>query len=137
MRTISCVQAVPHIQRRYDDPIQVLELDTQVGMAMGKQPFSLSAREYEVLMWAARGKTYNDIGLILNLSFGSVKTYLDATRLKLRATNVTHAVALAFATGLITTNEFHLRTTLSDFAPPQRTAVEREANEDRHFTAKI
>jgi DNA-binding CsgD family transcriptional regulator len=79
-----------------------------------EREFSLTGREYEVLMWAARGKTYRDITLILNLSFGSVKTYLDTARLKLRATNVTHAVALAFAAGLISPHEFGQRTTLSD-----------------------
>jgi len=84
--------------------------------------FTLTPREFEVLMWAARGKTYMDIGVILNLSFGSIKTHLDATRLKLRATNVTHAVALAFAQGLITADDFGQRTTLSDFPPPEVTA---------------
>jgi DNA-binding CsgD family transcriptional regulator len=75
--------------------------------------FSLSSREYEVLVWAARGKTYNDIGLILNLSFGTVKTYLDNARIKMHASNVAHAVA----TGLISADEFAKRTSLSDGHP--------------------
>jgi DNA-binding CsgD family transcriptional regulator len=79
--------------------------------------FSLSSREYEVLVWAARGKTYNDIGLILNLSFGTVKTYLDNARIKMHASNVAHAVALGFATGLISADEFAKRTSLSDDHP--------------------
>jgi DNA-binding CsgD family transcriptional regulator len=79
-----------------------------------EKEYSLSSREYEVLMWAARGKTYDDIGSILNLSFGTVKTYLDKARIKLRATNVAHAVALAFATGIISADEFGKRTTPSD-----------------------
>ena len=79
-----------------------------------ERDFPLTGREFEVLMWAARGKTYRDIALILDLRFGSVKTYLDNARLKLRATNVTHAVALAFAAGLISTHEFGQRTTFSD-----------------------
>jgi DNA-binding CsgD family transcriptional regulator len=89
--------------------------------------FSLSSREYEVLMWAARGKTYADIGMILGIGYGTVKTNLDTARLKLRATNVTHAVALAFATGLIGAQEFRQRTTLSDRGRPSRNEREEGA----------
>jgi DNA-binding NarL/FixJ family response regulator len=78
-------------------------------------------------MWAARGKTYADIGLILNLTFGTVKTHLDTMRLKLRANNIPHAIAIAFATELITADEFSQRTTLSDFADQQSSIEELEA----------
>jgi DNA-binding CsgD family transcriptional regulator len=37
----------------------------------------------------------------LGLAFGSVKTHLDAARHKLRCMNLTHAAAVAFATGVI------------------------------------
>ena len=36
-----------------------------------------------------------------NLSFASVKTYLDTARHKLSCINLTHAVAVAIATGVI------------------------------------
>jgi DNA-binding NarL/FixJ family response regulator len=78
-------------------------------------------------MWAARGKTYADIGLILNLTFGTVKTHLDTMRLKPRANNIPHAIAIAFATELITADEFSQRTTLSDFANQQTSIEELEA----------
>ena len=78
-------------------------------------------------MWAARGKTYADIGLILNLSFGTVKSHLDSMRLKLRANNLPQAIAIAFATGLITAEEFSQRTTLSDFADEQTSIKAPEA----------
>ena len=38
---------------------------------------------------------------VLNLSFASVKTYLDTARHKLSCINLTHAVAVAIATGVI------------------------------------
>jgi DNA-binding CsgD family transcriptional regulator len=61
----------------------------------------LSAREAECLTWAAQGKSYKDIGMLTGLSYGSVKSYLDAARHKLDAVNVAHAVALAITYGLI------------------------------------
>ena len=38
----------------------------------------LSRREEQCLIWAARGKTYQEIAEILELTFGSVKTHLDS-----------------------------------------------------------
>jgi len=40
-----------------------------------------------------------EIAEILGLAFGSVKTHLDAARHKLHCMNLTHAAAVAFATG--------------------------------------
>ena len=39
----------------------------------------LSRREEQCLIWAARGKTYQEIAEILVLTFGSVKTHLDSS----------------------------------------------------------
>ena len=64
-------------------------------------PVHLSNREEQCLLWAARGKTYQEIAEILGLAFGSVKTHLDGARHKLRCMNLTHAAAVAFATGVI------------------------------------
>jgi DNA-binding CsgD family transcriptional regulator len=64
-------------------------------------PVHLSNREEQCLLWAARGKTYQEIAEILGLAFGSVKTHLDAARHKLHCMNLTHAAAVAFATGVI------------------------------------
>ena len=62
---------------------------------------SLSRREEQCLIWAARGKTYHEIAEILELTFGSVKTHLDTARHKLHCLNLTHAAAFAIATGVI------------------------------------
>jgi len=64
-------------------------------------PVKLSKREEQCLIWAARGKTYQDISDILNISFGSVKICLDTARRKLNGHNLTHAVGVAVATGVI------------------------------------
>jgi DNA-binding CsgD family transcriptional regulator len=61
----------------------------------------LSLREEQCLIWAARGKTYEEIGEITNLSYYSVRSHLDIARHKLHGANLTHAVALALAVGVI------------------------------------
>jgi DNA-binding CsgD family transcriptional regulator len=66
--------------------------------------WSLSPRELEVLLWAAKGKTYEETASILNLKFSSVHTYMNTLKLKLNATNITHAVALAYENGTIDRN---------------------------------
>jgi LuxR family quorum-sensing system transcriptional regulator CciR len=83
-------------------PLAVL-IDSAAGInfKLTPEPVELSKREEECLIWAARGKTYHDIAGILNLSFASVKTYLDTARHKLSCINLTHAVAVAIATGVI------------------------------------
>jgi LuxR family transcriptional regulator, quorum-sensing system regulator CinR len=72
-----------------------------INFKLTPEPVELSKREEECLIWAARGKTYHDIAGLLNLSFASVKTYLDTARHKLSCINLTHAVAVAIATGVI------------------------------------
>jgi DNA-binding CsgD family transcriptional regulator len=83
-------------------PMAVL-IDSAAGInfRLTPEPVELSKREEECLIWAARGKTYHDIASLLNLSFASVKTYLDTARHKLSCINLTHAVAVAIATGII------------------------------------
>jgi DNA-binding CsgD family transcriptional regulator len=61
----------------------------------------LSRREEQCLTWAARGKTYQEIAEILDISPGSVKLYLDMARHKLNCANLTHAVAVASASGVV------------------------------------
>jgi DNA-binding CsgD family transcriptional regulator len=61
----------------------------------------LSLREEQCLVWAARGKTHQEISEILDLSLGSVKSYLDTARHKLHCINLSHAVGVAIATGVI------------------------------------
>jgi DNA-binding CsgD family transcriptional regulator len=65
----------------------------------------LSPRQRELLLWACRGKTYTEIAQISGLSYGSVKTYLDAARYKLNTVNLPQACAVAAADGVYTRDE--------------------------------
>ena len=87
-------------------------------------PPKLSSREHEVLLWAARGKTYAEISMILNLSFSTIKTYLDTSRHKLQASNLQHAIAIAFARGLINADDITQRcATFTIVVTPSNTAI--------------
>jgi DNA-binding CsgD family transcriptional regulator len=79
----------------------LIDSAASINLKLNTEPVKLSKREEQCLIWAARGKTYQDIAGILNLSFGSVKSYLDTARHKLNCVNLTHAAAVAVATGVI------------------------------------
>jgi DNA-binding CsgD family transcriptional regulator len=79
----------------------LIDSAANINFKLPAVPVQLSTREEQCLLWAARGKTYQEIAEILGLAFGSVKTHLDGARRKLRCMNLTHAAAVAFATGVI------------------------------------
>ena len=79
----------------------LIDFASHINFKLPAFPVHLSNREEQCLLWAARGKTYQEIAEILGLAFGSVKTHLDAARHKLHCMNLTHAAAVAFATGVI------------------------------------
>jgi DNA-binding CsgD family transcriptional regulator len=79
----------------------LIDSAASINFKLSSEPVGLSKREEQCLIWAARGKTYQDIAEILSISYGSVKTYLDTARHKLNCINLTHAVAVAVATGVI------------------------------------
>ncbi|ABQ70699.1 regulatory protein, LuxR [Rhizorhabdus wittichii RW1] len=66
-----------------------------------KESQSLSKRELECLTWSARGKTVEDIAVILDLSADTVRVYLKRVNQKLDAVNRSHAVAKAMCLGMI------------------------------------
>lgn len=72
-----------------------------INSKLPQSPVQLSLREEQCLVWAARGKTYQEVADILELSLGSVKTHLDTARHKLHCINLPHAVGVAVATGVI------------------------------------
>jgi len=61
----------------------------------------LSAREREVLLWAARGKTAWETAQILGLSVKTVDFHLGSCRRKLGVASKAQLVALAVARGLV------------------------------------
>lgn len=65
------------------------------------RPEDLSERERECLGWAARGKTEQEIALILHRSAATIHFHLRNAITKLNACNRTHAVAIACSRGLI------------------------------------
>ena len=79
----------------------LIDSASHINFKLAAAPVHLSNREEQCLLWAARGKNYHEIAAILGLAFGGVKTHLDAARDKLQCMNLTHAAALAFATGII------------------------------------
>ena len=79
----------------------LIDSASHINFKLPAFPVHLSNREEQCLLWAARGKTYQEIAAILGLAFGSVKTHLDAARHKFHCMNLTHAAAVAFATGVI------------------------------------
>jgi len=62
---------------------------------------ALSRCEEQCLIWAAKGKTVDEISDAMNLGFMRVKAHLDTARHKLHCMNLTHAIAVAVATGVI------------------------------------
>ncbi len=61
----------------------------------------LSPREREALTELGHGKSRAEVAATLNISENTLRAYIDSARHKLGAANVTHAVALAFARGII------------------------------------
>lgn len=56
-------------------------------------PIGLGPRATEVLYWAAQGKTNEEIGLILGMATGTVKTHLKTVFARLGVENRASAVA--------------------------------------------
>lgn len=86
----------------------------------------LSPRENEVLQWIAKGKTTEEIAIILNISYWTVKTHVKKLLNKLGAKKRNDAVAKAYECGLVdtqpsasfnTAQTISIDTALSRFAP--------------------
>ena len=61
----------------------------------------LTAREREVILWIAHGKTKSDIAQILQVSESCVKRHCESVAKKLETDTLAHAVAKAIGLGLI------------------------------------
>ena len=62
---------------------------------------TLSPRQWEVLMWAAKGKTYWETGQILGITHGSIHSHISSLKMKLNAVNIAHAVARGYELGIL------------------------------------
>ncbi|ONI73486.1 hypothetical protein ALI144C_43780 [Actinosynnema sp. ALI-1.44] len=106
---IQAIQRV-HAERRYIDPTLAPALGTPKGkgggpvMAIhGQQP--LSRREYQVLQLIADGLENQAIAKVLYVSVETVRTHVKSILRKLSARDRTHAVAVAFRSGVLTVNQ--------------------------------
>jgi DNA-binding CsgD family transcriptional regulator len=62
---------------------------------------TLSAREREILIWAAKGKTSSEIGQILNVTEGTATFHLKNVIEKFNVSNRAQAIAVGVAMGLV------------------------------------
>lgn len=66
---------------------------------------TLTPRERQCLLWAARGKTYTETSIITGIAYGTVKSHLDSARFKLNCAILPAATAMAVARGLFTLDD--------------------------------
>ena len=76
----------------------VMQTDT---LAVALRRPALSDREREVLQWTAAGKSQQDIGDILSISFRTVEVHLRSARSKLSALTTAQAVGRGISMGFI------------------------------------
>jgi DNA-binding NarL/FixJ family response regulator len=104
---VEAIRAV-HTERRYLDaalaPILTAPRSTIARMANPlRQP--LSRREYQVLQLIADGLENQAIAKILYVSVETVRTHVKSILRKLSARDRTHAVAVAFRSGVLTPHD--------------------------------
>jgi DNA-binding NarL/FixJ family response regulator len=104
---IQAIQRV-HAERRYIDPTLAAALGSPRGKpnpssTPGQQP--LSRREYQVLQLIADGLENQAIAKILYVSVETIRTHVKSILRKLSARDRTHAVAVAFRSGVLTVNQ--------------------------------
>lgn len=93
-----------HIERRYVDPGLATTVLTPRGMDGGNGGNShpaLSKREYQVLQLIADGLENQAIANTLFVSVETVRTHVKSILRKLSARDRTHAVAVAFRSGVL------------------------------------
>lgn len=74
---------------------RIVNQDTDVVAA------ELSPREKQALMQLSQGQARAEVAATLQISENTLRAYIDSARHKLGAMNVTHAVAIALARGII------------------------------------
>ncbi len=62
---------------------------------------TITKRENECLYWASLGKTAGETACILGISERTVRFHLNASKQKLNATNITHAISTAIKQNLV------------------------------------
>lgn len=70
-------------------------------MTMAYSMPTLTGRELEILALVAIGCSAKEVGRRCGITYRTVQAHLDSMRLKLRAHNKTHMVAIAMASDLL------------------------------------
>jgi transcriptional regulator EpsA len=95
----AALRQVAHLPVQYPSlPELKAEINEEIeGMApdstQGNDPLGLSRREEEIIHWVCLGKTNQEIGMILDISFFTVKNHLQRIFRKLDVLNRAQAVA--------------------------------------------
>jgi LuxR family transcriptional regulator, quorum-sensing system regulator BjaR1 len=105
----ACVWLAGEDPELSDDAMQAVQLiglfaaskACALSLVLTDHPPVLTAREREVLTWAAQGKSSWEIGQILNIAKRTVDEYSQRAARKLGASNKTQAVVLALLKQLI------------------------------------
>ena len=107
--TQGCAQFPPRLlmlvaktnsQMKAPQPRRKPKMKTKTKPAAVDNPLAslgLTARETEVLIWIAQGKTNYEIGVILSACTGTICKHVERILCKLRVKNRTSAAAIAFA----------------------------------------
>jgi DNA-binding NarL/FixJ family response regulator len=101
---VDAIRAV-HADRRYVDPALTSVLAAPRGRPAGLAAAPLSRREYQVLQLIADGLENQAIAKILFVSVETVRTHVKSILRKLAARDRTHAIAVAFRSGLLTAED--------------------------------
>lgn len=100
---IDAIRSV-HADRRYIDPALVATLSAPRGR-LAREPHQaqqpLSRREYQVLQLIADGLENQGVADVLYVSVETVRTHVKSILRKLAARDRTHAVAVAFRSGVL------------------------------------
>ncbi len=72
-----------------------------LGLDRPLRKIKLTKRETEILTWVARGKTFWEIGQILNIQENTVRNHMQHIYETIGVSNNTHAIAKAIIHGLI------------------------------------
>jgi DNA-binding CsgD family transcriptional regulator len=74
---------------------------------------TLTMREIQILELVALGYSAKEVAQKFGIAFRTVETHLDTMRIKLRARNRTHMVAMAIELALISKSQFQLEPPLA------------------------
>ncbi|MBV1691881.1 helix-turn-helix transcriptional regulator [Novosphingobium sp. G106] len=74
---------------------------------------ALTMREIEILELIALGHSAKEVAQKFGIAFRTIETHLDTMRLKFRARNRTHMVAIAIELGMLSKSRFQVRPELA------------------------